>query len=149
MAQWLDDLKTPQTLRDYASEEDVAQRLLANDPLLSADRAAWLAPHWSRRGEDGRWHILGDPAHKRTNPVLYRVDETLETWRQITAPLLWVEGDLTDIAKWWGQRYSKAEFHERLGVVRQVRRETIASAGHMLHHDQPAALARLLRDFLA
>ena len=148
MAQWLDELKVPQTLRDYASVDEVAQRLLANDPLLTADKAAWLAPHWSRRGEDGRWHILGDPAHKRTNPVMYRVDETLETWKLINAPLLWVEGDLTDIGKWWGQRYSKAEFHERLSVVRQVRREALSPCGHMLHHDQPAALARLLRDFL-
>jgi pimeloyl-ACP methyl ester carboxylesterase len=30
-----------------------------------------------------------------------------------------------------------------------VRLEVIQEAGHMMHHDQPEALARLLEDFLA
>ncbi|MDP2004947.1 MAG: alpha/beta hydrolase [Rubrivivax sp.] len=149
LLQWLDDLKTPQALRDYASLDEVAQRLLKNNPLLTPDKAAWLAPHWARPGADGRWHIQGDPAHKRANPVLYRVDEVLETWKAITAPLLWAEGDLTDTAKWWGHRYSKAEFHARLAVVPQVQKVMLSPCGHMLHHDQPQALAQHLRKFLA
>jgi pimeloyl-ACP methyl ester carboxylesterase len=32
--------------------------------------------------------------------------------------------------------------------VRQVQRVTLADAGHMLHHDQPEALAEALRAFL-
>ena len=149
LARWLDELKTPQSLRDYDTVQDVTARLLGNDPLLTADKAAWLARHWSKHGADGRWHILGDAAHKRVNPVLYRVDETLECWKQITAPLLWVEGDRTDVKAWWGTRYSKEEFHERLSVVKQVRKATLSPSGHMLHHDQPQALAALLSDFLA
>ncbi|MBA4177186.1 MAG: alpha/beta hydrolase [Leptothrix sp. (in: Bacteria)] len=149
LLQWLDDLKAPQTLRDYASLDAVAQRLQKNNPLLTPEQAAWLAPHWSRQGEDGRWHVLGDPAHKRVNPVLYRVDEVLATWQAITAPLLWAEGDLTDTAKWWGHRYSRAEFDARLAVVPQVRRVRLSPCGHMLHHDQPMALAQHVRAFLA
>jgi pimeloyl-ACP methyl ester carboxylesterase len=148
LAQWLDELKTPQTLRDYASATEVAERLMKNNPLLPADKAAWLAPHWSRPDAQGRWQILGDAAHKRVNPVLYRVDEVLETWKCITAPLLWVDGDRTDIAKWWGHRYSRAEFDERLATVPGVRRHRLSPAGHMLHHDQPEALAAALADFL-
>jgi pimeloyl-ACP methyl ester carboxylesterase len=149
MQQWLDELKTPQSLRDYASLDEVAGRLMKNNPLLPADKAAWLAPHWSEQRADGRWHILGDPAHKRANPVLYRVDEVLETWKCITAPLLWVEGDRTDVAKWWGHRYSRSEFDERLAVVgAPVTRAVLSPAGHMLHHDQPEALAAELAAFL-
>lgn len=148
LAQWLDELKAPQQLRDYASAQEVAQRLLSNNPLLSADKAAWLATRWAREQPDGRWRILGDPAHKRVNPIPYRVDEHLAAWAAIEAPLLWVEGDRTDVARWWGTRYSKAEFHERLSTVRQVRRETVSPSGHMLHHDQPEAVAALLREFL-
>ena len=148
-ARWLDELKTPQTLRAYASLDEVAARLRANNPLLAADRAAWLAAHWSRRREpDGRWEILGDPAHKRVNPVLYRKEEALACWRRIAAPLLWVEGDRTDLQRWWGERYTKAQFHERLSVVPKVERHVLGPAGHMLHHDQPEALARLLQAFL-
>lgn len=148
LAQWLDELKAPQELKTYDSLGAVAARLQKNNPLLTPDKASWLAPHWSRRADDGRWHILGDPAHKRVNPILYRKDEVLATWRQIAAPLLWVEGDRTDIAKWWGHRYPRADFDARLAVVSQVRRVRLTDCGHMLHHDQPQALAAELAEFL-
>lgn len=149
LAQWLDELKKDEPLRDYANVDEVAQRLLKNNPLLSADKAAWLAPHWSAPGPGGRWQILGHPAHKRVNPVLYQVEQILQTWKLITAPVLWVEGDQTDVARWWGHRYTRAEFGERLAVVPQVQRVVLSPCGHMLHHDQPAALARHLAAFLA
>ena len=149
LLQWLDELKTPASINDYAGVDEVAARLRRNNPLLAADKAAWLAPRWSQQRADGRWHILGDPVHKRVNPVLYRKDEVLETWKLITAPLLWVEGDRTDITKWWGQRYPRSDFDARLAVVPKVERETLSPCGHMLHHDQPEALARRMAAFLA
>ena len=148
-AKWLDELKTPMELRSYESLEAVAERLRKNNPLLRPQFAAWLAPQWARQGPDGRWVILGDPAHKRTNPVLYRKEEVLACWKRIAAPTLWVEGDRTDISQWWGDRYPRADFEARLAVVPHLRREVLSPAGHMLHHDQPEALARLLDDFLA
>ena len=149
LAQWLDELKQPMALRTYASVEAVAQRLRKTNPLLSAQRAAWLAPHWSRQRDDGQWEILGDPAHRRTNPVLYQVAEVLECWKLIRAPLLWVEGDRTDTSRWWGTRYTREEFQTRLSMVAQVEKHVLAPAGHMLHHDQPEELARHLEAFLS
>ncbi|MBL8288254.1 MAG: alpha/beta hydrolase [Rubrivivax sp.] len=155
LAQWLDSLAEVQSLKDYASLEEVASRLRRNNPRLTADKARWLAPHWAARrqgvaGPDsGRFHILGDPAHKRPNPVLYHVEETLETWKQITAPVLWVEAADSQPEQWWGGRYSKGEFHERLNVVPQCERHILRDCGHMLHHDQPRALAERLAAFLA
>jgi pimeloyl-ACP methyl ester carboxylesterase len=152
---WLDELKQPVELRDYDSLAAVADRLRKNNPLLPEARAAWLAQHWSRQkahadGSAGRFEILGDPVHKRGTPMLYQRDEVLECWKLITAPVMWVEGDQTDVSRWWGTRYTKAEFHERLDVVAsRVERHVLAPAGHMLHHDQPEALARLLENFLA
>ncbi len=148
LLRWLDELKTPAELRSYDSVEGVAARLMKNNALLTADKAAWLAPHWAQRRGDGRWHILGDPAHKRVNPVLYREDEVLQFFKKIEAPLLWVEGDRNEMSRWWGQRYTRAEFEARLAVVAGVQRVLLAPAGHMLHHDQPAALARAIRAFL-
>jgi pimeloyl-ACP methyl ester carboxylesterase len=149
LLQWLDELKTPATLRDYASAAEVADRLMANNPLLTRDKAEWLAPHWAAPHADGRWHVQGDPAHRRVNPVLYRKDEVLAAWKLIGAPLLWVEGDQTDVTKWWGHRYPRADFEARLATVRQVERERLSPCGHMLHHDQPQALARRMAAFLA
>jgi pimeloyl-ACP methyl ester carboxylesterase len=150
LAEWLDELKQPQTFKAFADAQAVAARLRANNPRLTADKAAWLAPHWaSPAGDAGdAWQLLCDPAHKRVNPVLYRVEEILATWAAITAPLLWVEGSHTEMSRWWGNRYSLAEFHERLNVVPHAQREVLPGCGHMLHHDDPDALAALIHAFL-
>ena len=153
--QWLDDLKSVHALKPYPSGEAVAARLQKTNPLLRGDRAAWLARQWARPAtgtggatDDAQWELLADPAHKRGTPVLYHVEDILEIWKQITAPLLWVEGDRTDIGRWWGNRYTKAEFHERLKVVANVEKHVLSPAGHMLHHDQPEQLAARLEAFL-
>jgi pimeloyl-ACP methyl ester carboxylesterase len=147
-AQWLDELAEPSPLRSYPSLAAVAERLMKNNPRLRADRATWLAPHWSREAAPGQWEILGDPAHKHVNPILYRVDEVLACWREITAPVLWVEGNETDVTKWWGHRYPREDFESRLAVVPRLQRHLLTDCGHMLHHDQPAALAARIKDFL-
>lgn len=145
---WLDELKSPATLRDYDDCQGVAERLVKNNPRLTPDRAAWLAQHWAEPRSDGRWHIQGDPAHKHVNPMLYRRDEIVETWREIRCPLLWVEGAQTDVTKWWGNRYPRSDFDDRLAVVNQVTRHTLADCGHMLHLDQPQALAAVIDSYL-
>jgi len=149
LLQWLGELKTPATLKPYDSVAAVAERLMQNNPLLPPDKAAWLAPHWSEQRDDGQWHLLADPAHKHVNPMLYQAPEVLETWKRITAPLLWVDGDRTDLAKWWGSRYTREQFEARLAVVPNVQHQRLSPAGHMLHHDQPEALARAVAAFLA
>mgnify|MGYP000718723849 CR=1 FL=1 len=148
LAQWLDELRQPAQLRPYDSLQAVADRLIKNNPLLTADKAAWLAPHWAGLGDDLKWRIRGNPSHKRVNPVLYRKEEVLAAWRLISAPVLWAEGDRTDVAKWWGHRYPRSDFEARLAVVPHVKRALLSPCGHMLHHDQPQALATHLSDFL-
>ncbi len=147
-ASWLDELKQPPALKTYDDLAAVAARLRKTNPRLPADKAAWLAPHWSRADAAGRCQLLADPAHKRVNPIGYRKDEVLACWRRISAPLLWVEGDLTELESWWGHRYPRSEFEARLAVVPKVERAVLSPAGHMLHHDQPDALAAAIEDFL-
>ena len=149
LAKWLDELKDPPSLRAYDTVADVADRLRANNPRLPADKAAWLAPHWSERRADGRWHLLADPAHKLVNPVPYRAAEIVAAWRRIASPVLWIEGADTDVTKFWGDRYPRAEFEDRLAQVPRVERLLLDDCGHMLHHDQPAAIAARLTSFLA
>jgi pimeloyl-ACP methyl ester carboxylesterase len=148
LAQWLDELKTELRFAPYADAAAVAARLRKTNPRLAPDKAAWLATQWAEPRADGQWQLRADAAHKRVNPVLYRVDETLASWRAITAPVLWAEGALTDMRQWWGQRYSQAEFETRLAVVPRVTRVRLDDCGHMLHHDQPQALAAALKAFL-
>ncbi|GCL62479.1 alpha/beta fold hydrolase [Pseudaquabacterium pictum] len=148
LATWLDELKTPQRLKPYASLDAVAQRLQQNNRRLPADKARWLAGHWSAPGADGQWQLLADAAHKRINPVPYRAADAIATWQRISAPLLWVQGERSRLDSHWGGRYSLAEFQQRLAHVPQVRQVTLADAGHMLHHDQPEDLAAALLEFL-
>ncbi len=146
---WLDSLRTPAELRTYPSLDAVVERLRSNNARLRAAPARWLAQHWARERSDGQWELQADPAHKRPNPVLYRREEVMACWEHIAAPLLWVEGDQSDMQRLWGNRYPREDFDGRLAVVPKVERHTLGPAGHMVHHDQPEPLAELLHRFLA
>jgi pimeloyl-ACP methyl ester carboxylesterase len=149
-AKWLDELRTPPAMRGYADPGEVAARLQKTNPRLSNARAAFLAGHWAARNADGLWEILGDPAHKMTNPLLYQAEEVLACWRRITAPVLWVEAEHTDMWRWMGPKeQARAEIDRRLGMLRDVTARMMPDAGHMLHHDQPERLARMIEDFIA
>lgn len=145
-ARWLDELREQPPLRDYVSREAVALRLRKTNPRLTAERADFLAQHWAVPTTDGRWRLAADPAHRLVNPVLYRWAEVAACWAQIACPVLWVEGAATDAHKWAGDA---AELERRRAAIRNCRTATVPDAGHMLHHDQPARVARLIEEFLA
>ena len=147
LRRWLDELREPVALRDYPSLEAVAGRLVSTNPRLPLDKARWLAEHWSAASADGRRVLLGDPAHTRVNPYLYRVDETVEIWRAIDAPVLLVEsaGSLADPQRAWART---DDYRARLAAVRHLRQARVEQAGHMLHHDQPDAVAALIEEFI-
>jgi len=149
-AQWLDQLKTGGTLRDYASAAEVAERLKRNNPRLTDERAAFLAQHWAQPRPDGRWVVAGDPAHRLVNPVLYRLDETLACWARIECPVLWVRASDTDVLRHVDvdAATALAETERRRGYIRQATSLVIDDAGHMLHHDQPQRVAEAIADFL-
>jgi pimeloyl-ACP methyl ester carboxylesterase len=151
-AQWMDELKGLQRgdldLKAYDDVGGVARRLMKTNPRLPADKAQWLASHWARPNASGQWEILGAPAHKITSAQLYRLDEVLEIYRRISAPVLAIEASDDSMGLWWKGRYGLDEYHERLKQVPDARIAVVQDAGHMLHHDQPTALARLIADFL-
>jgi pimeloyl-ACP methyl ester carboxylesterase len=145
-ARWLDELRRGFAMRDYASLTEVAERLQLNNPRLSLQRARFLAPHWSIATPQGRWRIAGDPAHKRSNPVLYRFAEVAACWQRIRCPVLWIEAAQTDAYRWAG---GADEVERRRRLVPDLRHEVVAEAGHMVHHDQPEAVARMIAPFFA
>ena len=149
-AQWIDQLKRGGALRDYASQQEVAARLMKNNPRLSAERAAFLAQHWSEPDGAGRFRIAGDPAHRIVNPTLYRIDEVLACWKSVECPVLWVQGAQTDVLQHVGEDRSAAlkEVEIRKAALRKVQSAVVDDAGHMLHHDQPGEVARLIEEFL-
>ncbi len=149
LARWLDGLREAPALRSYPNRAAVAARLQKTNPRLSDARAEFLSGHWAAPNDAGQWEILGDPAHKQPGPLLYHIDEVLACWRAITAPVLWVEAAETNMWQWMGAKeQARAEVDRRLGHLGRVSAHMMPDAGHMLHHDQPEALARLLENFL-
>jgi pimeloyl-ACP methyl ester carboxylesterase len=151
-AKWMNELKSLHhgdlNLKSYDSADGVALRLMKTNPRLGADKANWLALHWAHEAPDGKWHILGNPAHKVANAQLYRVDEVLEIYRRIAMPVLAVEAADSSLELWWKGKFTLAQYHERLKVVPQVEIARIEDAGHMMHHDQPQILAALIERFI-
>ncbi len=153
LTQWLDELRQHREgaidLKAYPDVAAVADRLVKTNPRLPRDKAEWLARHWARENDQGQWRILGDAAHKIVNPYLYRIEEAQEIFRRITAPVLAVEASDDSLSQWWKGKYTLEEYHQRLQAVNRHQIARIEDAGHMLHHDQPQALAKILEVFLA
>jgi pimeloyl-ACP methyl ester carboxylesterase len=153
LAQWLDELQQLRqgtiAMKPYPSLEAVAERLSKTNPRLPPDKAAWLAREWAQPGADGQWQVMGDAAHKVVNSHLFRVEEVLAIYAAITAPVLAIEASDDSLARWWKDRFTLAEYHERLRHVPHCRIAVVLDAGHMLHHDQPQAVADLIESFLS
>jgi pimeloyl-ACP methyl ester carboxylesterase len=152
-AQWIDELKAlhrgEMDLKAYDSADGVARRLMKTNPRITEDKAGWLARQWAAPDAQGRWAILGDAAHKVVNAHLYQVPEALALYARISAPVLSVTASDDSLGQWWKGRFTLEQYRERLRHVPQLTEAHIDDAGHMLHHDQPQALARLIEDFLS
>ena len=144
--QWLAQLKKPPSFRPYRSFEQVAARLQKNNPRLTADKAAFLARHWARQTDAGEVALLSDPRHRLVNPYLFRIEEAIACWQRVTAPVLLVAGRLSEIPA--RMKETPDGLAERRSAFRDRREIELEGAGHMMHHDQPAHLARILEGFL-
>ena len=154
-AKWLDAVREPPEFKPYASLDAVADRLQKTNPRLPRDYALFLAGHWAEVLPDGSARLLADPRHKLPFPSVYRMEEVYAIWRRITAPVLWVAAAHSDIPKWLAEHPegeigadSLAGVRRRLTHVPHGRLVTIDDAAHMLHHDQPAAVAAAIEPFL-
>jgi pimeloyl-ACP methyl ester carboxylesterase len=143
---WLGELATPTGFRPYPSFEALAARLVADNPRLTAERAAFLARHLGVMGADGAVVLAADPAHRRIHPQLYRRDEAEACWRRVAAPFLSVEPEDTSLRHRMGVGDDLQR--EFLACFRNGRREQVRDAGHNLHLDQPEAVARIIEAFL-
>ncbi len=156
-ARWMDELaalaRGDMALRSYADRAAVAARLRATNPRLPLDKANWLAGEWAHpvTQADGstRWELRSDPAHRVVFPRIYRADEVLAHYRAITAPVLMVRAAEGALHAPIRPGFNLADADERLHSVPDHRNAVVADAGHMLHHDQPAEVARLVAGFLA
>ena len=143
---WLEQSRQGAGYRSYDSLDDLAARVGKRSPRMSADKALFVSDCWGQVEADGKVHIRADPAHKLRNPVLYRRAEAEACWRQLTARVLIISGSDSEFhsdASEWLDAGSAG-----LSLPDAVHQE-IAAAGHMIHFEQPAALAVATEVFLA
>ena len=145
-AKWLDQLREAPEFSDYPDASDLAARLMKRNPRLTADRASFIAEAWTMPLAGKGVRLRADPAHRLVNPYLYRREEMEACWRKLTASVLMVFGGKSDLASRLGMEGGEAAFRS---CIPSVRVEVLADAGHMLHHEEPAAIARLIEEFLA
>ena len=145
-AKWLHQLADRPRFRDYADFPELAARMRTGNPRLTEARALFLARHWGRQNAGGRVELRSDPEHKLINPVSYQLEEAMACWRNVAAPVLWIDGAESRTME--RMRIKAGEHELRKACFRQLSAHTIADAGHMLHHDQPERLASLIEAFL-
>lgn len=146
LGRWLDELLDDTGQRAYDSMEEFAERMRAENPRLTAERARFLAEHWGKEDSDCGVIRRADPAHKRSNPSPASVDDMLDCWRQITAPVLWIEGAQSALMARIAR--DPAAYEERKAAIEDLRIERMEGAGHNVHHDQPERLAEVIEAFL-
>jgi len=127
------DLPAP-TVRD--NFDVLARAVRKRNPNMTAGQAAFVARCWAGEADDGSIQLKLHPAHKLPNAVLYRRAEAEACWREVAAEVLLVAG-----------RNSGFGAPDELPFAR---RQTawIENSGHVLHFEQPAALARVIEEFL-
>jgi len=134
---WIERGRTRLAVSEREDFAALARQIRGNAPAMGMAQAEFVAREWATEQADGRIRLRADPTHKLPNPVLYRRAEAEACWQCVTARVLLVAG-----------RNSPYGVHAELPFARRQTR-WIEDAGHMLHFERPAELARVIEEFLA
>ncbi|MEL7186099.1 MAG: alpha/beta hydrolase, partial [Pseudomonadota bacterium] len=136
---WLEEGCVEQSYSEYSGFAELAAKVIKRSPGMSEEAAGFVVREWAYMDDNGIVRARADPNHKLPNAVLYRRAEAEACWQQITARMLLVSG-------------GESRFAEQFGLTSQLpypNAETvvISGAGHMMHFERPAELAREIERF--
>jgi pimeloyl-ACP methyl ester carboxylesterase len=149
-AQWLDELKQPLGDGLYSSVQQLAAVLMKRNPRLQADKANFLARAWTRDVEPASGppppgvRLVFDPRHRLVNPVLYRLEEAEACWSLVTAPMLLLAGGSSGHLERRLKDFNDDRVHT---LFRDAKIVTLPGLGHMMHHEDPQAVATEIIEF--
>ncbi|HVW69698.1 MAG TPA: alpha/beta hydrolase [Steroidobacteraceae bacterium] len=145
-ATWLDELRAPLREGTYESTEQLSSVLRRRNPRLTPERAQFIAEAWSRPtaapGTEVRLRF--DPRHRHVNPVLYRREEARACWSRFEIPVLLVMGELSGHRTRHLAHGGDEQLH---ALLKRLQIVTIPGVGHMMHHEDPQAVARHIIEF--
>jgi pimeloyl-ACP methyl ester carboxylesterase len=149
MREWLDRFLTPNRFQIYKNLFEVAQRLRKTNPRLPEKRALILAKHLAKKVRGG-FQVAADPRHKQPGPYLHQLANVYPFWENVTAKCLLLIAENTEMSSWMTYIDNiQAEINRRLDhFPPSAQRVLIKDCGHMVHHEKPEELAKLVRNFL-
>ena len=143
---WIAQKRSLPVYSTYADFGGLAERIVRRAPAMTMDKAHYVAEHWAYRDDSGDIVLRADPAHKMPNAVLYRRAEAMACWAQVTARVLMIAGEGSELAsaaqKLAQDDASSEPFADAETVV-------LAGCGHMIHFEQAAMLAQAVETFLS
>lgn len=142
---WLEKSRTQPAFSLYDDFAGLAAKIARRNASLRPEYAMFVAQQWGVENTDGKIELRADPAHKLPNAVQYRREEAIACWGRIAAPVLQVFGGRQEDG---GDRMAWLRANAATESYPAAETATIADAGHMVHFEQPAALADIVEAFL-
>lgn len=143
MEKWIIDVRERgrRHFREYTSVDAGAAQLQQTNPRLNDGLALELAQAGMKQNETTKWVWKFDPLHRTAAPQPFYTAQALEFLRRIECSVLIVEGKES-------RQSRRTDKQQRYDAIGDHRRTVIDQAGHMVHQDNPEALAAAVRDFL-
>jgi pimeloyl-ACP methyl ester carboxylesterase len=138
---WLDGLDRIEgaAVRRITDLQDALRRMKVQNPRIPDDLGHFLATHATCPHPDGeglRWRF--DPRHRTTAPIPFRLDAFRSLLEGIELPTLIIAA---------AQGYRLPDEAARMACIADSRFHEIPDASHMIHWDQPVALATAIAEF--
>jgi pimeloyl-ACP methyl ester carboxylesterase len=127
--------------RQYSSVAAGAEQLRQTNLRLDAELALHLARSGMKQSSAGKWVWKFDPLHRTTAPQPFYAAQAIEFLRRIACPVLIVDGAES-------HQIRRHDSKQRLEEIRDRKQVVIENAGHMVHQDNPKALAEAVARFL-
>lgn len=143
MEKWISDVhqRGRDHVREYPSIEAGALQLEKTNPRLNRSLALDLALWGMRPTSRNTWVWKFDPLHRTTSPQPFYAAQAIEFMRRIACPVLLVDGQLS-------HQTERPDKQLRLAAFANRTTRLIENAGHMVHHDNPQALAAVIARFM-
>ena len=137
--QFLDHRRHAPVHGALADLAEASHRIRSFNGVDDADALALAERITERHSEGLRW--TWDALERARTPSPFDADLFVKFLAEIRAPVLSVVGGRSP--------FVIADWERRAAAIPDLRREVIADAGHLLHHEAPAALTAAIREFLA
>lgn len=150
LTRWVESLGMEKNAGDRAARrrfrkpmkdlDEAADRLCRANPRLARENAEVLAATFTEPAESGDGVVwCQDPLHRTPAAKPYFEAEAKTYWQALTMPVLSLYGE---------NGWAPDRLDERHATVSNLEARLVAGAGHNIHHEHPALVARILQDFV-